>query len=144
MGKRENIGWIDSMRVLACFLVVFSHSCDAFVAQFDNDYTTFLWGCSLGSLVRPCVPLFVMMTGVLLLPPTGFVGTMADFCSKRLRRIAVPLIFWSLALPVAYFLYLNFVASSNSPFIDMSSFTWEMTLRKMYTFIFNFNYRKTT
>lgn len=143
MNKRENIGWVDFLRVLACFLVVFSHSCDAFVAQFNNDYTTFLWGCSLGSMVRPCVPLFVMMTGVLLLPPTGFVGTMTEFCSKRLRRIAVPLIFWSLALPVAYFVYLNFVASSNSPFIDISSFTWEMTLRKMYTFVFNFNYDTT-
>ena len=59
--ERENIGWIDGMRVLACFLVVFSHSCDAFVAQFNNDYGTFLQGCALGSLVRPCVPLFVMM-----------------------------------------------------------------------------------
>ena len=36
MEKRENIGWIDCMRVLACFLVVFSHSCDAFVACFDT------------------------------------------------------------------------------------------------------------
>ena len=53
MNKRENIGWVDFLRVLACFLVVFSHSCDAFVAQFNNDYTTFLWGCSLGSMVRP-------------------------------------------------------------------------------------------
>lgn len=138
--ERENIGWIDGMRVLACFLVVFSHSCDAFVAQFNNDYGTFLQGCALGSLVRPCVPLFVMMSGVLLLPVRG---TMNEFYSKRLKRLAVPLVFWSLALPLAFYLYLNFAVSSNSPFIDMSSFTWEMTLRKMYTFIFNFNYDTT-
>ncbi|MBR5151162.1 MAG: acyltransferase family protein [Bacteroidaceae bacterium] len=140
MEKRENIGWIDCMRVLACFLVVFSHSCDAFVAQFNNDYATFLQGCALGSLVRPCVPLFVMMSGVLLLPVRG---TMTEFYSKRMKRLVVPLVFWSLVLPLAYFFYLNYGVTSNSPFIDMSLFTWEMTLRKLYTFVFNFNYDTT-
>ena len=140
MEKKGNIGWIDCMRVMACFLVVFSHSCDAFVAQFNNDYGTFLQGCALGSLVRPCVPLFVMMSGVLLLPVRG---TMAEFYSKRLKRLLVPLVFWSLALPLAYFFYLNYGVTSNSPFIDMSLFTWDMTLRKLYTFVFNFNYDTT-
>lgn len=140
MEKKGNIGWIDCMRVMACFLVVFSHSCDAFVAQFNNDYGTFLQGCALGSLVRPCVPLFVMMSGVLLLPIRG---TMAEFYSKRLKRLLVPLVFWSLALPLAYFFYLNYGVTSNSPFIDMSLFTWDMTLRKLYTFVFNFNYDTT-
>lgn len=137
---KANIGWIDLLRILACFLVVFSHSCDAFVAQFNNNYSTFLQGCALGSLVRPCVPLFVMMSGVLLLPSKG---TLSEFYTKRLKRIFVPLVFWSLMLPIAYFVYLNYIATSNSPFIDMSSFTWQMTLRKMYTFIFNFNYDTT-
>ena len=137
---KANIGWIDLLRILACFLVVFSHSCDAFVAQFNNNYSTFLQGCALGSLVRPCVPLFVMMSGVLLLPSKG---TLSEFYTKRLKRIIVPLVFWSLMLPIAYFVYLNYIVTSNSPFIDMSSFTWQMTLRKMYTFIFNFNYDTT-
>lgn len=50
------------------FLVVFAHCCDPFVARFDTDRPTFLQGCALGSAVRCCVPLFVMMTGVLLFP----------------------------------------------------------------------------
>ena len=65
---RERIGWVDLLRVIACFLVVFSHSCDAFVAVFDSDRATFLQGALAGSFVRACVPLFVMMSGVLLLP----------------------------------------------------------------------------
>ncbi len=28
INKRENIGWIDLLRVTACFLVVFAHCCD--------------------------------------------------------------------------------------------------------------------
>ena len=39
--KKENIGWIDLLRVLACFFVVFSHSCDAFIGQFDANRESF-------------------------------------------------------------------------------------------------------
>lgn len=49
ISKRENIGWVDLLRVVACFLVVFSHCCDPFVAQFDNDRSTFLTGVFSGS-----------------------------------------------------------------------------------------------
>lgn len=47
--KRENIGWIDLLRVLACFFVVFSHCCDAFIGQFDANRESFLTGTFLGS-----------------------------------------------------------------------------------------------
>lgn len=96
---RERIGWIDLLRVIACFLVVFSHSCDPFVAVFDSDRATFLQGALAGSLVRACVPLFVMMSGVLL-PVRTDAGT---FYRKRIGRILAALVFWSLALPVLYF-----------------------------------------
>ena len=94
--KRENLGWIDLLRVTACFLVVFAHCCDPFVARFDTDRPTFLQGCALGSAVRCCVPLFVMMTGVLLFPVRS---GMREFYKKRIGRIVVPLIFWSVMLP---------------------------------------------
>ena len=73
--KRENIGWIDLLRVIACFFVVFSHCCDAFIGQFDANRESFLTGTFLGSLMRPCVPIFVMMTGVLLFPVRTDMGT---------------------------------------------------------------------
>ena len=85
INKRENIGWIDLLRVTACFLVVFAHCCDPFVARFDTDRPTFLQGCALGSAVRCCVPLFVMMTGVLLFPVRN---GMSEFYKKRIGRIA--------------------------------------------------------
>lgn len=138
--KRENIGWIDLLRVIACFLVVLSHSCDAFVAQFSNNHGAFLTGALIGSSVRACVPLFVMMTGVLMFPVRY---SMADFYKKRIGRIIVPLIFWSLALPVIYFVYLNYGVSTQSPSIDMTTFTLSSMINKMYTFIFNFNYDTT-
>lgn len=122
------------------FLVVFAHCCDPFVARFDTDRPTFLQGCALGSAVRCCVPLFVMMTGVLLFPVRN---GMSEFYKKRIGRIAVPLIFWSVMLPVLYFIYLNYITTTNNPTIDMSAFTLEKTITKIWTFIFNFNYDTT-
>lgn len=139
--NNENIGWIDLLRIIACFLVVFSHCCDPFVAQFDNDRQTFLTGVFSGSLVRACVPLFVMMSGALLFPIRH---NMAFFYKKRIGRIIIPLIFWSVILPVLYFIYLNFITTTQSPLIVQENYTLNTTLNKIYTFIFNFNYDTTS
>ena len=140
INKRKNIGWIDLLRVTACFLVYSPIAVTPFVARFDTDRPTFLQGCALGSAVRCCVPLFVMMTGVLLFPVRN---GMSEFYKKRIGRIAVPLIFWSVMLPVLYFIYLNYITTTDNPTIDMSAFTLEKTITKIWTFIFNFNYDTT-
>lgn len=139
MNQRENIAWVDLLRVLACFLVVFSHCCDPFVARFNADYNAFLQGCGMGSAVRCCVPLFVMMSGVLLFPVQTSLGA---FYNKRIKRLIVPLVFWSLVLPIAYYFYLGWV-DTGSASIDKSLFTTDVTLKKLYTFIFNFTYDTT-
>ena len=138
--RRENIVWIDVLRVLACFLVVFAHCCDPFVAYFDSNYPAFLQGCAIGSMVRCCVPLFVMMTGVLVIPNDMRMG---DFYRKRVGRLAVPLLFWSLITPLLYFVYINYIHQSGSMSLDLASFSAEATINKLYTFIFNFNYDTT-
>ena len=66
--NRQTIGWIDALRVIAIILVVISHCCDHFTALYGVDMAGYNLGATIGSLVRPCVPLFAMMTGVLLLP----------------------------------------------------------------------------
>jgi len=131
--------WIDALRILACFMVIISHSCDAFVGTFDNS-TSFHTGVFLGSLVRPCVPLFAMMSGILLFPVKTDLVT---FYKKRIGRIIVPLIFWSVVLPFAFYTYLNFVKNSSSALINMDNFTLAATLKKIWTSVFNFNYDTT-
>ena len=135
--SREQIVWIDLLRVIACFLVILSHSCDPFVGQFDINHYEFLTGAYIGSLVRSCVPLFVMISGVLLLP----VNTdMTTFYSKRARRLVFPFVFWSLALPVLFYLYVNSGVKIINPNIVAEDHTLGMTLQKLYLFVFNFNY----
>ena len=100
--------WIDFLRIFACFLVVISHSCDAFVSAMDNS-DSFHIAVAIGSFVRPCVPLFAMMSGILLFPVKT---DLATFYKKRMSRIIIPLIFWSIALPIAFATYLSVVQTS--------------------------------
>lgn len=139
--QRETIAWVDLLRIIACFLVVLAHACDPFVGKFDDNPAEFLSGALFGSLVRACVPLFVMISGVLLLPIKADMGT---FYSKRAKRILIPLAFWSMVLPVLYYLYINFgIEGTLNPGIVMENYTLEATFTKMYTFLFNFNYDTT-
>lgn len=89
--------WLDVLRFLAIFLVVCSHCCDPFNlapdAKNNPDYG--FWGALYGSIFRPCVPLFVMMTGLLLLPLKNGVSP-GNFYKKRILRVLVPFLVWSL------------------------------------------------
>lgn len=132
----NNIAWIDVLRIVSCFMVVLAHACDPFMAQFMNNESDYMSAIAWGSLVRPCVPLFVMISGFLLFPITTDSST---FYSKRIKKIIIPLIFWSLVTPFMYFGYLSFFETGN-PNIAMENFTLNATLTKLYTFIFNFTY----
>ena len=141
--KKDNVGWVDLLRIIAIFAVVYSHTCDFFIAQFSNDNTSFLSGVFMESIGRPCVVLMVMISGQLLLPiKKGF--TLGGYYRKRIGRVVVPLIFWSLLLPVAFYLYYNGIGQgTQNPSIDTSAYTFDSMINHMYTFIFNFTYEGT-
>ena len=135
---QTHLGWVDMLRIIACFFVVVSHCSDAFlVAQDPND---FLEGWGIGSIVRCSVPLFVMMSGVLLLPTSL---NMSEFYTKRLKRLAIPLVFWSIVLPILFFLYQNMTSGCSFPLLDSSAYTLKSTIIKASTFFLNFNYDTT-
>lgn len=94
LSQRQRIEWVDILRFIAIFLVVCCHCSDPFniapEARSNPEYG--FWGSVYGSFLRPCVPLFVMITGLLLLPVKASMG---DFYKKRLLRIAVPFLIWS-------------------------------------------------
>lgn len=135
------LAWVDILRVVACLMVVVSHGCDAFVGQFDADRTMFLTGVSIGSLMRPSVPLFVMMTAILIMPLKPGMG-LGDFYRRRIGRIIVPLIFWSLALPLLIYFYFNSPMGSISatPLVDITGYTPEQLGNRLWNWVFNFNF----
>lgn len=137
--KKDNVGWIDLLRILAIFFVVWSHCCDQFIADFSN-HSSFIQGVLLESIGRPCVVLLTMISGYLLLPFKKEY-TLGEYYKKRIGRILWPLIFWSIVLPVIFFLYYSTAgASSTCPSIDPASFTAGNLLHALYRFLFNFGY----
>lgn len=81
----SKLGWVDFMRVLAAFLVVLAHVC-------DWGHEPWLWGAFYYTLSRVAVPFFFLTGGFLLLSKEEDLWT---FLRKRLAKIAVPFIVWS-------------------------------------------------
>lgn len=99
--NREHLVWCDVIRFLAFFFLLCCHGADPFYASaayassgqvVEQDLV--MWGVRWGSLVRPCVPLFVMLTGVLLLPIRQ---TTTQFYERRIPRVLIPFLIWSVA-----------------------------------------------
>lgn len=134
----NHIGWIDLLRIIACFMVIASHCSDPFLVSPNR--SDFVGGWIIGSIVRCSVPLFVMMSGALLLPTSLGLGA---FYVKRIKRLAIPLVFWSVALPFLFYLYIALAGGSSFPLIDPSTYTLESACRKALTFFLNFNYDTT-
>lgn len=90
-----HIVWLDVVRLVAMFAVVCCHCTDPFNfypgTSPDIGEIKF-WGAAYGAVLRPCVPLFVMITGALLLPVRGSSGA---FYKKRITRVFFPFFIWS-------------------------------------------------
>lgn len=98
--KREI--WVDWMRVIACFMVMVVHSTEPFYLGGDGaliaSRSDALWASFFDTLVRCCVPLFVIASSYLQFPLHYTTG---EFFRRRAVRILVPFAIWS----VFYALY---------------------------------------
>lgn len=99
MTDQNRLVWCDAIRLLAFFMLLCCHAADPFYASAAyassgaaTDPQLLQWAIRWGSVVRPCVPLFVMLTGVLSLPVKG---SMETFYKKRISRVLFPFIIWS-------------------------------------------------
>ena len=76
MKNTNRIVWADLVRFMAIFMVICINCWDPLnvfpEARSNPEYN--LWGSIYGAFLRPCVPLFVMLTGMLLLPVEQEIG----------------------------------------------------------------------
>ncbi|UAY98319.1 acyltransferase [Dickeya dadantii] len=86
--------WLYIARIVSTFAVIVLHVSAYTVAL--ADLGTFSWwvGNLYDSLVRWCVPVFIMISGALLLSPEK-VESLSIFYKKRIGKILTPLLFWS-------------------------------------------------
>ena len=91
----NRIVWLDVIRCVAMIMVIGVHCIDPFyispTMRAILEYTH--WAAIYGSLLRPSVPLFVMMTGLLLLPVKK--QPLGKFYKKRIYRVLFPFLIWS-------------------------------------------------
>ena len=90
--KTDRVIWLDLLRVIACIMVITVHASSNYFFNYANS-TNHFWGDIYGSLSRACVPLFVAISGALLLPMTL---SSTEFIKRRFSRIFFPFLIWSL------------------------------------------------
>jgi len=114
MEHAKKLFWVDGLRAAATIAVVVVHVSAPVVYQFDS-VSTNVWmtGNILDSLGRFCVPVFLMLTGALVLPKENSLG---EFFKKMGLRILLPFAFWSLI-----YIVFNYSQLSSLP---LDSFRW--------------------
>jgi len=99
--KQPNLTYsVDFIRTVAILMVIFVHS-SSFPYSIPGAITNTViinWFTSdiYGAIGYLGVPLFVMLSGALLLDPSKADEPMGAFFKKRFNRIGLPLIFWTI------------------------------------------------
>lgn len=94
MNTTKRMDWVDFTRVLAMLMVLVLHAAAPYVDRFQQvPIVRWQYAHFFESITRVSVPLFFMLSGMLLLQNTA--ESPADFYRKRLRRILPAFLFWS-------------------------------------------------
>lgn len=103
--NKEHYVWIDIFKIIAIFAVIVIHSAAPFLAG-DNQIGTRSWwiGNIYDSLSRWCIPVFVMLTGSVLLM-SSYENNIKHFFVHKFRRIVIPFFAWS----IIYFLWRKWI-----------------------------------
>lgn len=91
---RPATGWLDLARVVAIVAVVMVHVVVPVMAVAERGDPAWWIAAGLNAASRWCVPVFLMVSGALLLEPSRS-GPVGAFYLKRLRRVGVPLVVWT-------------------------------------------------
>lgn len=90
--SNKRIIYLDFLKIIGIFLMVANHCVDNVTPLERAEPWYNLWGSVYNSFTRPAIPLFMMVTGILLLPTHMNMGS---FYKKRISRILIPFLFWS-------------------------------------------------
>lgn len=111
MEQQHKYIWADNMRITATTGVILLHIAATLLPEFNHTDISGWWAANIyNSSVRFCVPLFVMLSGALLLPKEY---PLKDFLKKKLIRIVLPFLFWSFIYIVRKYQFLTSVHSMN-------------------------------
>lgn len=93
--SNQKLQGADTLRVVATLAVILIHVAMGIIDQKPDPSTIVWWTVNLFMCIaRWCVPVFVLLSGALLLDPAKD-QTTALFYRRRIRRIGGALVFWS-------------------------------------------------
>src|SRR5690349_3734023 len=101
LGKPRRMHYGDAVRILGTIAVVMNHVCDMHLGGgvLSAKWWIFnVWDAAM----RWAVPAYIMLSGALLLDPARAEAP-AVFYKKRLGRIGIPLVFWTI-----FFMWFSF------------------------------------
>lgn len=92
----RSVVWLDLLRIAAILAVVAIHTVSGVTRGVRVPLLSTSWwvGATIDAASLWCVPVFVMISGSLLLNP-GREQRVGDFYRRRMERIGVPLVFWT-------------------------------------------------
>lgn len=91
--------YIDVLRVLACFLVILTHSALPSLHPENDGFWLFMYSF----IASPSSELFLALSGAVLLPVKAHVS-MRDFYKRRFLKLLPPVLIWSILVVFVYVL----------------------------------------
>jgi len=85
---------LDLLRILACLAVIAIHSTDHLLYGQPVGNNSWIFANVVQSFSRWAVPVFVMISGALMINSEQSKSAI-DFYTKRIKKIIIPLLFWS-------------------------------------------------
>jgi len=119
----KNIQWLDTLRTLAVLGVIIIHVSTPAVKMIYWKNMEYWWiGNIMDSAVRFSVPLFLMLSGAIMLHKEY---KPVEFYKKRLVRVLLPFLFWIVIYSVYRWLVLDPKVQPHDPY---SIFQWGIDL----------------
>ena len=116
--------WVDNAKILSSFAVIVVHISSVVVLGVDDRHTSIWWAGNIyDSLSRWCVPVFIMISGFLLLDPSKK-EPLKVYYQKRFSKIFIPIFFWTL-----FYLFWVWLAGV----IKQDSITLAVLTQKVFT-----------
>ncbi len=114
----EKKSYLIYLRVIATFFVVLIHASTGFLYHIDTSAFDWNYANWINAATRCSVPIFVIISGALLLQKDEGTG---EFYKKRLPKLIYPFIFWTLIYLVYYFYrYTKFELLSTDKIMSIS------------------------
>lgn len=126
---KQQLGWINNLRIIALFAVIILHASSPLLGGYGKvPKQQWLIADFYNALTRFAVPVFVMITGALLL---GRDEDVITFLKKRLSRVVVPFLFWSLVY-VAYAYYNEDILYTGNSWITVKQILHQLKFGASY------------